>query len=114
MPSGRCSILDAGFSSSIEHLVSSIEDVLANSGGVDGPSWLLRVTTAADLTLYATGRYTIIALLAVVDTNDERDHGSFRPKSRRDEVEKSIQNRFLDSAFGSARNDREDKLSYRA
>ena len=47
----------------------------------------------------------IITTLRAFDTNDEKDQRSFRPKSQRDEVEKSIQTRFLDSAFGSARND---------
>lgn len=47
----------------------------------------------------------IITTLRAFDTNDEKDQRSFRPKSQGDEVEKSIQNRFLDSAFGSARND---------
>ncbi len=44
----------------------------------------------------------IITALRTCDTNDEKDDRSFRPKSQRDEVEKSIQIRFLDSAFGSA------------
>ena len=44
----------------------------------------------------------IITTLRAFDTNDEKDQRSFRPKSQGDEVEKSIQNRFLDSAFGSA------------
>ena len=48
---------------------------------------------------------TIITALRAFNTNEEKDYRSFRPKSQRDEVEKSIQNRFLDSAFGSARND---------
>jgi len=44
----------------------------------------------------------IITTLRVFDTNDEKDYRSFRPKSQGDEVEKSIQTRFLDSTFGSA------------
>ena len=47
----------------------------------------------------------IITALRAFDTNYEKDDRSFRPKSKRDEVEKSIQNRFLDSTFGYARND---------
>ncbi len=53
----------------------------------------------------------IIILPAMFDANDERDYGSFRPKSQRDEVEKSIQNRFLDSTFGSARNDQAKQMT---
>lgn len=45
---------------------------------------------------------TIIAALRAFDANDEKDQRSFQPKAQRDEVEKSIQTRFLDSAFGSA------------
>jgi len=44
----------------------------------------------------------IITTLRTFDTDDKKDCRSFRPKSQRDEVEKSIQIRFLDSAFGSA------------
>jgi hypothetical protein len=44
----------------------------------------------------------IITSLRAFYTNDEKDYRSFRPKSQGDEVEKSIQNRFLDSAFGFA------------
>jgi len=54
-----------------------------------------------------TADTAIITTLKAFDTNYEKDCRSFRPKSQGDEVEKSIQNRFLDSAFGSARNDRE-------
>ena len=52
----------------------------------------------------------IITTFRMFDTNVEKDQRSFRPKSQGDEVEKSIQNRFLDSAFGSARNDGEAML----
>jgi hypothetical protein len=44
----------------------------------------------------------IITTLRAFGTSQEKDYRSFRPKSQRDEVEKSIQIRFLDSAFGSA------------
>jgi hypothetical protein len=45
---------------------------------------------------------TIITILSALDKNDEKDDRSSRPESQRDEVERSIQIRFLDSVFGSA------------
>jgi hypothetical protein len=44
----------------------------------------------------------IIKISRLLNKNAEKDYRSFRPKSQGDEVEKSIQTRFLDSAFGSA------------
>jgi len=44
----------------------------------------------------------IITALRAFDANDEKDYRSSRPKSQRDEVERSIQIRFLDSAFDYA------------